>query len=310
MEQVRRLKRELIGAIISVFFTVIALTAVTYAWYAANNKVKGTTATISATTNGFILQIATAEEGAQHGGEQKKLAAATEGHKISPSSTNDISNWYACKSWDSDGIVNAYTKLNITDSITGRYTDSGKDYYAYICSEYILYTINETGKADVYLDTSDGEPITVNAEGTATSQTIPNSLRIGITTVDTDGNETLKVVYAPSEVKGKGNDVGAIEDKWTYIDGTRPAEVTYSHIYKENYTDQNGGIWAAVSSGKDFLAPESNGRTIADHVGYDGVKMRVYIWMEGTDADCVNNSEEEDLSTYSVTVKLAGVATE
>ncbi len=38
--------------------------------------------------------------------------------------------------------------------------------------------------------------------------------------------------------------------------------------------------------------------------------MRVYIWMEGTDADCVNNSEEEDLSTYSVTVKLAGVATE
>lgn len=28
---------------------------------------------------------------------------------------------------------------------------------------------------------------------------------------------------------------------------------------------------------------------IASSVGYDGVKMRVYIWMEGTDADCINN---------------------
>ena len=309
MEQIRRLKRELVYAIISVFFTVIALSSATYAWYAVNNKVKGTTTTISAATNGFILQIATAKEGAQHGGEQKKLAAATEGHKISPSSTNDMSNWYVCKSWGTNGIVNSYSKLNIADKATGRYVDAGKDYYAYICSEYILYTITETGQADVYLDTSEGEPITVDVDGTATSKTIPNSLRIGITTVDADGNETLKVVYAPSEVKGKGNDEEAIEDKWTYIDGVKPAEVTYNHIYKDNYTDQNGGVWAAVISGKEFQAPAENGRTIADNVGYDGVKMRVYIWMEGTDADCVNNSDEEDLSTYSVTVKLAGVAT-
>lgn len=199
--------------------------------------------------------------------------------------------------------------MNIADKVTGRYVDAGKDYYAYICSEYILYTITETGQADVYLDTSEGEPITVDVDGTATSKTIPNSLRIGITTVDADGNGTLRVVYAPSEVKGKGNDEGAIEDTWTYIDGVKPAEVTYNHIYKDNYTDQNGGVWAAVTSGKEFQAPAENGRTIADNVGYDGVKMRVYIWMEGTDADCVNNSDEEDLSTYSVTVKLAGVAT-
>ncbi len=28
---------------------------------------------------------------------------------------------------------------------------------------------------------------------------------------------------------------------------------------------------------------------------YDGVKMRIHIWMEGTDADCVNNAAAEDL---------------
>lgn len=36
----------------------------------------------------------------------------------------------------------------------------------------------------------------------------------------------------------------------------------------------------------------------------------VYIWMEGTDADCVNGKAiENDTTTYDVTVKLAGVAT-
>ena len=35
----------------------------------------------------------------------------------------------------------------------------------------------------------------------------------------------------------------------------------------------------------------------------------MYIWMEGTDADCVNGkSVEDDSSTYDVTKKLAGVA--
>ena len=36
--------------------------------------------------------------------------------------------------------------------------------------------------------------------------------------------------------------------------------------------------------------------------------MRVYIWMEGTDADCVNNAAAEDPATYNVNVKLAGIS--
>ena len=43
--------------------------------------------------------------------------------------------------------------------------------------------------------------------------------------------------------------------------------------------------------------------------GYDGIAVHVYIWMEGTDADCVNGkSVEDDSSTYDVTVKFSGVA--
>ena len=39
-------------------------------WYVTNNRVEATTTNISATANGFILQIATADQGPQQGGEQ------------------------------------------------------------------------------------------------------------------------------------------------------------------------------------------------------------------------------------------------
>lgn len=73
MNQVQKLKKELVAAIVSLMIAAVALSSATYAWFISNSTVTGTTSTISATTNGFILQIAKLEEGAQHGGEQKSL---------------------------------------------------------------------------------------------------------------------------------------------------------------------------------------------------------------------------------------------
>ena len=315
----KKLKRELIGAAVSVMISAVALSSATYAWYVSNHTVQATTTTISATTNGFILQIAKAEDGAQHGGEQMSLAASNVGGRITPSSTNDLKNWYICQGWGSDGRVTTYTKPTFatgTGAKPGQYEAGGETHYAYIRSEYILYTITETGSADVYLDASEGSPISVSVDNgkTATSTTIPDSMRIAITmqSLDTDGktpigDETLRVVYAPKEVTGMGNDSQAIDGKWTYINGTQPAEVTYSHIHETTYTDQNGKNWAATKSGEDYTVAEGS-EAIATDVGYNGIMLRVYIWMEGTDADCVNNAAAEDEATYSVTLKLAGVA--
>ena len=315
----KKLKRELIGAAVSVMILAVALSSATYAWYVANNTVQATTTTISATTNGFILQIAKAEDGAQHGGEQMSLAASNVGGRITPSSTNDLKNWYICQGWGSDGRVTTYTKPTFatgTGAKPGQYEAGGETHYAYIRSEYILYTITETGSADVYLDASEGSPITVSVDNgkTATSTTIPDSMRIAITTqpLDTDGktptgDETLRVVYAPKAVTGSGNDSQAIDGKWTYINVDKPAEVTYPHIHETTYTDQNGKNWAATKSGEDYTVAEGS-EAIATDVGYNGIMLRVYIWMEGTDADCVNNAAAEDQATYSVTLKLAGVA--
>ena len=305
--------------------SAVALTSATYAWYVANNTVEATTTNISATTNGFILQIATAEEGPQHGGEQTSLAASTEGGRISPSSTNDLKIWYVNQGMNGEGKVTSYIRPNFNtaaDSKPGEYTAGGEIHYAYIKSEYVLYTITETGLADVYLDSSDGKPITLTTNGTPTTYTIPKSMRVGITiqnikknadgTYSDDGEEELKVVYAPYEEKStdKGNDAEAIGG-WSYIgtgaDGKlKPLSVTYPYIYATTYTDQNGKNWVATKDGENYEVADGT-QKIASNVGYDGVKMRVYIWMEGTDSDCVNNEAAEDPASYNVNVKLAGV---
>ena len=83
------------------------------------------------------------------------------------------------------------------------------------------------------------------------------------------------------------------------------AEATYPHIFK-------GGTdgWVATKGDSGDYSVAGGTEPIASGVGYNGVAVRVYIWMEGTDADCVNGkSIENSPTTYNVSVKLAGVAT-
>ena len=106
--------------------------------------------------------------------------------------------------------------------------------------------------------------------------------------------------------KGKEGDVLDC----TKTDGKlKPVAVTYPYIYATTYTDQNSQNWIATKVRKNYEV-SSGTQKIASSVGYDGVKMRVYIWMEGTDADCVNNAAAEDPATYNVNVKLAGISAE
>lgn len=318
MQSSKSLKTQLVAAAVSVVLSAFALSAATYAWYVANTKVSATTSTISATTNGFILQIDELKNGAQHGGEQKSLEAQTVGATLSPSSTNDLKNWYVCNGWNNQGLVTDYSTpafSTAANALPGEYEVAGKKYHAFIRSDYIVYTITDTGTADVYLDASDDAPVTIEAVGGDLSETMVGSLRVAITTqaIDDDGKsgtgpETLRVVYAMRDETGKGNDATAIAG-WTSIQnqsGTPTlAQATYDHIF----TGGTNGWVAIKGTSGDYSVAEGT-HPIAEGVGYKGVAIHVYIWMEGTDADCVNGkSIENSPTTYNVSVKLAGVAT-
>lgn len=316
---VKKLKIQLLGAIISVFVSFVAISSATYAWYVSNTTVTGTASTISAMANNFVLQIGLLENGAQHGDNNQSLQAETLGGKISPSSTQNMKDWYVCNEWKTDGLVHSYMIPSGIDS-KGKYVGADGEHYAFLCGEYILYTITETGNCDVYLSPDDlNKYITVTqTAGEEESTTVPGSIRVGITTqlmkadglgVDTTQPEKLVLVYAPQNETGKGNDSGAISG-WTCVkDTTSLMTVPYTYIYGTETVASDGKTYIATKDGDNYSAPTTNGATIATNVGYNGVAMRVYIWLEGTDADCINtNGEEDDTSTYNVTVSLAGVA--
>lgn len=307
-DSVKRLKVQLVGAALTVVVSAVALSATTYAWFAANNRVHANTSSISAQANGMVLQIAKGKD-VNHDGSDKQTTASSMGHEISPSSTNDAQSWLVPKSWQGTD-VSSYQKAN-TDA-SGKYTlTSGADsYYAYVAADYTLYTVTNTGIADVYLDGTN--PVTIKPSDNGTEEwfnKIKRSLRVGIVI-----NDELKVVYAPVEpsTTEHGNDAFSTTG-WSCVaaEGTATQAPIYAHVAGTNLIDQNGGNWAATGSGGSYSKPAgANPRAIAKNVGYNGTNMKIVIWMEGTDSDCQNWSEQDKniaAPTFDVTVSLVGI---
>lgn len=307
-DSVKRLKVQLVGAALTVVVSAVALSATTYAWFAANNRVHANTSTISAQANGMVLQIAKGKD-VNHDGSDKQTTASSMGHEISPSSTNDSQSWFVPKSWRGTD-VSSYQKAN-TDA-SGKYTlTSGADsYYAYVAADYTLYTVTNTGIADVYLDGTN--PVTIKPSGNETDEwfnKIKRSLRVGIVI-----NDELKIVYAPVEpsTTEHGNDASSTTG-WSCVaaEGTTTQAPSYAHVAGTTLIDQNSGDWAATGSGGSYSKPAgANPQAIAKNVGYNGTNMKIVIWMEGTDSDCQNWSEQDKNTaapTFDVTVSLVGI---
>lgn len=307
-DSVKRLKVQLVGAALTVVVSAVALSATTYAWFVSNSRVRATTSTISAQANGMVLQIAKGKN-VNHDGSDKQTIASSEGHEISPSSTNDAQSWFVPKSWQGTD-VSSYQKASADTD--GKYTlASGTDsYYAYVAADYTLYTVTNTGIADVYLDGTN--PVTIKPTDNATQEwfdKIEGSLRVGIVI-----NDELKVVYAPVEpsTTEHGNDASSTTG-WSCVaaEGTTTQAPSYAHVAGATLIDQNSGDWAATGSGGSYSKPAgANPRAIAKNVGYNGTNMKIVIWMEGTDSDCQNWSEQDKNTaapTFDVTVSLVGI---
>ncbi len=309
-DSVKRLKVQLVGAALAVVVSAVALSATTYAWFVTNSRVHATTSTISAQANGMVLQIVEGDT-PDHGSDTSTVASAT-GHEISPSSTNDAKNWYVPQGWQ--GVnVSTYQKVDtfISGEAPGKYTIQGNDYYAFTVANYTLYTVANTGVADVYLDASNGSPITITQHGGTQKwfDKIKGSLRVGIVI-----NGELRVVYAPTAPStiDTGNDVIAVVG-WSCVDSGSLSKVvtpTYLHLSGADSLDQNGDNWGATKAGEGYIRPSGNAQKVASNVDYNGTNMKVVVWMEGTDSDCQNMSGldvGEGSPTFDVTVSLVGI---
>lgn len=311
---VKMLKRQLVIAICMVMVAAIALGSSTYAWYVTNRTVTAVSSSVAAQTNGFILQIVGGTV-VDHSNGGASISVSQEGHEIAPSSTDDMKNWYVLNSINSDMKANGYTIPSKLDLSTGKYEIGTDTYnYAYVVSTYTLYTVSETGYCDVYLDGSDSSSpaISVTVDGSTESDKIVDSLRVGLTFDYGDGNgEQLSLVYAPTNEDGKmevGNDADAQTGWRTVANATSTKAVTYPYIYEKTYTDKDGNNYGVTKSNDNYVKPATKAKPVATDIDYDGVVMRVYIWMEGTDSDCVNSAESITDATYNVSVRLAGIS--
>ena len=144
----------------------------------------------------------------------------------------------------------------------------------------------------------------VNGVQVPVTDKVAACLRVGIVI-----NDELKFVYAPVEPTGHGNDVYSIDNNltgWTVVnDESSTKAASYEHISGNNIAE-----WAINrSEGSKYYDPTTAGsHKVAEDVDYNGVKFQIYVWMEGTDAECNGANISGDESEYSVSIHLAGVA--
>lgn len=316
-KEIKKLKRELIVAVLAVTVSFIAISSSTYAWYVSNRTVYGTTGSITAQADGAVLQI-NAGKIADHDGDVATVAM-TEGHGISPASSEDMVNWYVPDSWTANlSKVSSYKKVTLEKDSNGdkdgTYIIGGTKYYAYAVGTYNIFSVKNTGYADVYFDgVAEGGPIVVTRAGEAGTviDKVAASMRVGITI-----NDILVAVFAPAEPSGAGNDVNYEgsdpSNGWRVVKGDGETSFTTKDAAYVHITGTSNGAdgWALSKNASGiYNDPTSNQIKIASSVDYNGVIMKVYVWMEGTDADCLGSVVTGDESLYDVSVRLVGLST-
>ena len=316
-KEIKQLRRELFVAILAVTVSFLAISSSTYAWYVSNRTVQGTTSSITAQADGAVLQI-NAGKVADHDGDAATVAM-TEGHGISPASSEDMVNWYVPATWTANlAKVSSYNRVTLETDANGdkdgTYIIGGTNYYAYALGTYNIFAVKNTGYADVYFDgAADGGPIVVTRAGqTGTvSDKVAASMRVGITI-----NDNLVAVFAPAEPNGAGNDVNYegsnLSNGWRVVKGGGETSSTTKDAEYTHITGDGSGAtgWALCKNANGiYNDPTSSQIKIASSVDYNGVIMKVYVWMEGTDADCLGSIVTGDESLYDVSVRLIGLST-
>lgn len=311
----KAIKRQLLAAIAMVLVATIALGSSTYAWFVSNTEVQATSSSVkstSATPNLLIVAGATETGGAdgttwtakKAGGKTVESISSTAATALYPASTNDCKAWWVVSGWTgNDGNApkaNKYYNPAITatangdNAKNGQYTQGSTTLNAYQVTTYSVYTT--TGEVDLNLNPAN--PINVDISSGAAQDTgtgFKDALRVGIVV-----NGELKLVYAPTAETGTGNDADGAAGYRTVKDGTSTQAAGYNHVEADTFTG-----WTATSKNDGTYQKAGNS---LGKVTTEGVVVQIYVWLEGTDADCLVGTADaaSDKDSYKVTLNFVG----
>lgn len=341
----KAIRKQLLAAVAMVLVAAVALGSSTYAWFVSNNTVTATMSKVSAastTTNLLIKECSAAGVKVTSGGSTAATVSLGSTVALYPSSLalstgltgnngkvgeSEHNEWFVVNKWTNDdnnvAKANGYTTPSITKPTSGngagQYTTDGgtTTLNAYALASYTVYTTS--GTADLYLGNTDAPAIAItktNATSDTDSKEMLTALRIGLVV---DG--TLKLVYAPyAETSAGGNDLAYKEGGTSFYkqvhSATEAGDPNYvilagtegSLTQGAALTGSDTNIYSAVKQGDgSYLAPTTNAAPLKSGVDSNGTLIEIYVWIEGTDTNCMTEQIAGDLAEYSITVTFAGV---
>lgn len=280
---------------------------ITGAWYATNREVDGKNFGVysdEAPTSLFISAGSTVDNA-----WNVSLSRTLTDCKLYPISTADCSSWYYASGWSrgsfaegtgwTSDAVNGAKKVyassftaasaSITDGVA-TYTNTAEgntSKVAYMMDEYMIYT-NQDSLA-VYFDPA--APIAISYADNGVN--LEKAIRVGIAV----GN-TLKFVYAPVAETGYGNCIGITSSGNFYAVTGASSVAAQSGVLTDLSAYTAGG-----SSSDGYTA----GTTSLGTATTSGLNVKVFVWLEGTDADAVIGSSDNITDALTVSVNLVGV---
>lgn len=331
----KAIRKQLLAAVAMVLVAAVALGSSTYAWFVNNNKVTANLNNVSATAASASLYI---KQGKQSTVPNDNLTTDTASNSLSlvPVSNNfsngSLGEWFTVNKWENANAT-GYAQLSGTnkvaaydyqesksgDTLTGATikmsADNNTRVGAYVVGEYTLYTA--TSNQDVYLDPT--EPIIVT-EGTLANGTANLTKAIRIAIVATSGNETKTLYYLPVAETKAGNDKisGATGTGSNKVYGVSSA-TGITEISAGTDTSSAGyfipdtegvkslGNWTATAVGNGSYSAGTFKLGTAGNTADTMMDVKVYVWLEGTDGECLINEGVDGVSGLKVSVNFVGV---
>ena len=137
-------------------------------------------------------------------------------------------------------------------------------------------------------------------------------MRVGIVINDRTHGDQLIAVFAPTEPTGAGNDVNYngtdASTGWRVVSGTGAVSNTTKKAEYTHISGTDDQKWTLRKENGTYAVPTADQIKVASDVDWNGVIMKVYIWMEGTDSDCIASVVDGDEAEYDVIVHLVGLS--
>ena len=309
---VQNLKRQMFRQIVTmtVCLAIVSVAAFSFgsrSWYAMNREVsqKDNSVTSSSASPSLFIR-ASGDSTTRYASVVSTDVPSTT--KLFPISTANLTQWYYASGFNyqtttetangysytiNKPIANEYTLATV--ALDGTYTNDyeGKTCTAYYRSDVNLYTSN--GTLNVYLNNTN--PITVTYGTTQGSKDLLHALRVGVAV---DG--TMKFIYVPYDESGTGNSIDASANTlYTISGGTlTPAGA--------NVLTSLSGYTASLAQGSTVLyKADQNALPVCTGVDTSGTNVSVYVWLEGTDAQAIFGTSDDDTAGINVTVNFVGV---